>query len=57
MEGDIQVQKPLELEGSIGHYRGDFLSKSSWAKGYEISGHPLRCLGRLKLIEEQVCEY
>ena len=57
MEGDIQVQKPLELGGSIGHYRGDFLSKSSWAKGYEVSGHPPMWLGRLELIEGQVFEH
>jgi len=34
IEGDIQVQKPLELGGSIGDYRGHFLSKASWAPGY-----------------------
>ena len=32
--GDIQVQKPLELGGSIGDYRDHFLSKTSWTSGY-----------------------
>ena len=34
MEGNIQVQKPLELGGCIGDYRGHFLSKVSWIHCY-----------------------
>jgi len=34
IEGDIQVQKSIELGGSISDYRDHFLSKTSWTSGY-----------------------
>jgi len=46
IEGDIQVQKPLELGGNIGHYRGHFLSKASWIPGYKGIWAPTKVPGQ-----------